>query len=94
MEKEISNDDIYLVLASDGLWDVMSNEDVAKYLMNVTCFTDIAKELCYEATILGSSDNITVLVVDLKTDEQSHCSQNNAGMSPLPSSDMNGHTSE
>ena len=67
MEKEIGPDDKYLVLASDGLWDVMSNEDVAKFLMNVSSFTDVAKELCYEATLLGSLDNITVVVVDLNS---------------------------
>ena len=93
MEKEISNDDLYLVIASDGLWDVMSNEDVAKFLMNISCFTDIAKELCYEATILGSSDNITVVVVDLKSDDRSLCSQNNSGVTPLSRPEMNGDSS-
>ena len=67
MEKVITSDDLYLVLASDGLWDVMSNEDVARFLMNVSNFSQVAKELCYEATILGSADNITVVVVDLKS---------------------------
>ena len=44
----------------------MTNEYVAKFLLNVSNFTDAAKELCYEAAILGSSDNVTVVVVDLK----------------------------
>ena len=91
MEKHISNDDMYLVLASDGLWDVMSNEDVARFMMNATNFTEVAKELCYEATILGSSDNITVVVVDLKTNEQSQSSNNTT---PLPSPTGNGNPSE
>lgn len=64
----------------------MSNEDVARYLTNVPCFTDVAKELCYEATILGSSDNVTVVVVDLKTKEQSHSTQQNVrNITPLSS---------
>ena len=74
MEKEIAPDDLYLVLASDGLWDVMSNEDVAKFLMNVSSFSEVAKELCYEAAILGSSDNITVVVVDLSSSQVSSSS--------------------
>ncbi len=45
----------------------MSNEYVSKLLMNISNFTDAAKELCYEAAILGSSDNITVVIVDLKS---------------------------
>ena len=31
--KELTEDDMYLVLASDGLWDVMSNEEVASFVM-------------------------------------------------------------
>ena len=67
MEKDITPDDLYLVLASDGLWDVMTNDAVARFMMNMSNFSEVARELCYEATILGSSDNITVVVIDLKS---------------------------
>ena len=57
------------VLASDGIWDVMQNEDVAKLVMSSSPFKDflnIGKKLCTEAIILGSTDNVTALIVDLK----------------------------
>lgn len=113
------SDDLFLVIASDGLWDVMTDADVGRfvyrrYLRVVTGagagaggkaaagsgadnasaqigaskgsaaarsvvdtppalssfsehkqFITIAKQLCEEAIILGSSDNITVQVIDL-----------------------------
>jgi len=67
--KEITDDDLYMVLASDGLWDVMTNEEVASFVVR-NCqrqeFKHIARDLCYEATLLGSTDNVTVQVVDLR----------------------------
>jgi len=30
--KTIENQDLFVILASDGLWDVMSNEDVAMFV--------------------------------------------------------------
>lgn len=67
IEKVIEPEDEYLVLASDGLWDVMENEYVAKMVVSRSKhFMEIAKTLCSEALILGSQDNVTVLVVDLK----------------------------
>ncbi len=64
----LTEDDDYLVLASDGVWDVLSNEDVAKIVRaGVTRgFLHVAKQLCGEAILSGSSDNVTALVVDLK----------------------------
>lgn len=31
--RKIDDDDCYLVLATDGLWDVMSNEEVASFVV-------------------------------------------------------------
>eukprot|EP01036_Dinobryon_divergens_P022152 gene22152-30388_t len=47
----------------------MQNEDVAKLVMSSSPFKDflnIGKKLCTEAIILGSTDNVTALIVDLK----------------------------
>lgn len=67
IEKNIEPEDEYLVLASDGLWDVMENEYVAKMVLSGSKqFLQIAKTLCTEAIILGSQDNVTALVVDIK----------------------------
>lgn len=67
-EKEITKDDEYLVLASDGLWDVLRNDEVGKLVYNAANkdFLNCAKCLCSEALIAGSTDNITALVVDLR----------------------------
>lgn len=67
--KTIDSRDEYLVLASDGLWDVMENEDVAKFIMQNAATTDyltLAKLLAQEAIRRGTTDNITVLVIDLQ----------------------------
>ena len=48
---------------------MMQNEDVAKLVMSSSPFKDflnIGKKLCTEAIILGSTDNVTALIVDLK----------------------------
>lgn len=67
IEKELNNDDEYLVLASDGIWDVLSNEQVAKFVYKKGQeFANVGKELCKEALLSGSQDNITALVIDLK----------------------------
>ena len=78
---------ILCVIASDGLWDVMSNEDVSKFVYKKYLalsgptsktankkyhkhFVYIAKQLCEEASILGSKDNITVQIIDLSLPTQ------------------------
>lgn len=67
IEKQIESEDEYLILASDGLWDVMENDDVAKLVIkNRKDFLNIGKILCTEAIIMGSTDNVTALVIDLK----------------------------
>lgn len=67
VEKQIEADDEYLVLASDGVFDVIENDDVAKIVLrNSRDFLNVAKRLCTEAIIMGSTDNVTALVIDLK----------------------------
>lgn len=68
IEKDISSEDEYLVLASDGVWDVLTNDQVAKIVGRCSSadFVNVAKDLCSEALLSGSSDNVTAVVVDLK----------------------------
>ena len=56
------------MLASDGLWDVMRNDDVARFVMSSAnrSFLDCVRDLCNEAMVLGSTDNVTALVIDLR----------------------------
>ncbi|KAK1320629.1 putative protein phosphatase 2C 8 [Acorus calamus] len=67
--------DEFLVLASDGLWDVMSNEDacavtkrcLARHTaINGAASTEAAAVLVELAMSRGSKDNISVIVVELK----------------------------
>lgn len=37
--------DEFLVLACDGIWDVMSNEDLCAYIHNRLCVTDNLQEV-------------------------------------------------
>lgn len=52
----------WVVLGSDGLWDVMSNEDAAKMARKSTSPEVAARKLATEAYLRGSEDNISVLV--------------------------------
>ena len=69
-ERELLDDeDCYLVLASDGIWDVLSNHEVSivvEQAVNSKPFVDVAKELCAQAIMLGSTDNVTALIIDLR----------------------------
>ncbi|KAI7988269.1 Protein phosphatase 2C 56 [Camellia lanceoleosa] len=75
-----SDEDECLILASDGLWDVMSNEDVGEVARRLLrrrrrCMMDdeipaaqaVADSLTEMAFGRNSSDNISVIVVDLKS---------------------------
>jgi serine/threonine protein phosphatase PrpC len=58
--------DDFIVLATDGLWDVMSSSDVVSFihaLMNSEEGDSIAAMLVEEALRRGGDDNITVIIV-------------------------------
>ena len=74
---ERTHKDEFIILASDGLWDVMTNEEACKVARNCLCGHAAAK---YPDTVHGSSgsdaggvrmlrgstDDISVVVVELK----------------------------
>ena len=68
MQRELTKDDDYIVIASDGLWDVLKNKDVCDL-----CYSPfaqgspqaIAEELVQSALMRGSMDNVTCVVVKL-----------------------------
>ena len=82
VEKSMTDDDMFLVIASDGLWDVMSNDDCAKFVSRNKDFKDVARALCYEAMLQGSTDNVTALVIDLKLGARSISTGGNGSGSP------------
>jgi serine/threonine protein phosphatase PrpC len=64
----LTPEDLFLVLACDGLFDVMSYQEIMDYILEKEKegMNEIAKGLIDLAYERGSSDNITVLVVDLR----------------------------
>ncbi|PRQ25535.1 putative protein kinase TKL-Pl-3 family [Rosa chinensis] len=66
-ETILSAEDEYLVMASDGLWDVMSNAEVISIIKDTVKEPGMcSKRLATEAAERGSKDNITVIVVFLR----------------------------
>ena len=59
----------YVVLACDGVWDVMSNEEVAAFVCQRAGTTDrldaTAAELLDNCLERGSADNMTIYIVKL-----------------------------
>lgn len=61
-EEEIDGVD-FIIIASDGLWNVISNKDAVSIVQNITDAEVASRELIKEAYARGSSDNITCVVV-------------------------------
>ncbi|XP_061341987.1 protein kinase and PP2C-like domain-containing protein isoform X2 [Gastrolobium bilobum] len=66
-ESTLCAEDEFLVMASDGLWDVISSMDVINIIKNTVKEPGMcSKRLATEAVERGSKDNITVIVVFLR----------------------------
>lgn len=69
-ERELTPNDRFIILACDGVWDVMGNQAAVEFVYqkliieNLSCHS-AAAELAEEAYRLGSTDNISVVVVQL-----------------------------
>lgn len=75
-----SVDDEYLLLATDGLWDVLTNEEAYRIIRHTVaasqaqgmereeCIQNSANRLTRVALDRGSRDNITVVLLDLQSD--------------------------
>lgn len=73
---EIGDDDVGLILACDGLWDVLRDEDAADVVRRSTTAASAAVQLKSYAFALGSKDNISVVVVKF------HAEAEDCGMGP------------
>eukprot|EP00268_Persea_americana_P058947 TRINITY_DN7176_c0_g1_i1.p1 TRINITY_DN7176_c0_g1~~TRINITY_DN7176_c0_g1_i1.p1 ORF type:complete len:325 (-),score=89.50 TRINITY_DN7176_c0_g1_i1:492-1466(-) len=62
-EEVIDNSLEFLILASDGLWDVVTNEEAVSMIKSIEDPEEAAKRLMQEAYQRGSADNITCVVV-------------------------------
>ena len=63
-KKLIDHNTNYCVLASDGVWDVLSPDEVAK-ITQTHKIDEMAKEIVETAMDRGSEDNISCIVVEL-----------------------------
>ena len=58
----------FIVLACDGLWDVLDNEQVAKFISenySNTSLKDMAGQLVDQAFQLGTMDNISIYIINI-----------------------------
>ncbi|KAH9957912.1 protein serine/threonine phosphatase 2C [Russula dissimulans] len=65
-ETELSEDDEILILACDGIWDVLEDETACQLVRGIADPQEAAKLLVQEATHRYTNDNITVMVIRLK----------------------------
>ena len=66
--QERSESDAFLVLACDGVWDVMSNADVGDFLLartsdGIEALDELAESLIQECLARGSRDNMSAIIV-------------------------------
>ncbi|MFS7980493.1 putative protein-serine/threonine phosphatase [Helianthus anomalus] len=59
----IDDDTEFIILASDGVWKVMSNQEAVDCIKNVKDAKAAAKRLTEEALAKKSSDDISCIVV-------------------------------
>jgi protein phosphatase 1L len=62
-EEKVDSSLEFLILASDGLWDVVTNEEAVAMVKPIIDSELAAKKLLQEASQRGSADNITCVVV-------------------------------
>jgi serine/threonine protein phosphatase PrpC len=58
-------DGMWLILACDGVWDVMRDQEAAAILMEIKKPVEAAKAIRDEALNRGSSDNVSCMIIDL-----------------------------
>ncbi|CAN6653970.1 protein phosphatase 2C homolog 1 [Trichomonascus vanleenenianus] len=66
LETHLSDpEDEFLIIACDGLWDVCGDQDAVNFVRTFNEPSKAAKSLVKHALRLGSTDNVTCLVVQL-----------------------------
>lgn len=64
--KVLNQDDLLLILACDGLFDVMANQEVAELARSARDPERVVQDLKHEAMdVRMTSDNLTVICLDL-----------------------------
>ncbi|XP_019176596.1 PREDICTED: probable protein phosphatase 2C 59 [Ipomoea nil] len=68
-EEKVDSSLEFLILASDGLWDVVTNEEAVSMVKPIPEPEEAAKRLMQEAYQRGSADNITIIIVRFLANE-------------------------
>lgn len=64
VQEEVLNfDDEFLILASDGIWDVLTNQDAVTLVKDIASPEEAATKLTREAIVRGSADNVSAVIV-------------------------------
>lgn len=64
--EDITEDTDYLILASDGIWKVLSNQEAVDSIKNTKCPQTAAKQLTEAALTRKSTDDISCVVVKFR----------------------------
>jgi len=64
-ETVLEEGDTHLILACDGVWDVISDQDSVDFILKYEKCQDAAKNLLIHSIKSGSTDNISVMVIRL-----------------------------
>ncbi|KAJ3441669.1 hypothetical protein M0812_13682 [Anaeramoeba flamelloides] len=62
---ELNEEDKFIILACDGVWDVMEDQDVVDLVKDMKHSQEMAKKILMTALDKGSTDNISVIVIIL-----------------------------
>eukprot|EP00882_Tetradesmus_deserticola_P005575 GHRQ01005870.1.p2 GENE.GHRQ01005870.1~~GHRQ01005870.1.p2 ORF type:complete len:124 (+),score=44.00 GHRQ01005870.1:1198-1569(+) len=65
-DEQLTSEDDCLILASDGLWDVVSNQDAVAIVKDIAEADKAARRLVDEAYQRGSNDNISCVVLKFR----------------------------
>ena len=61
----LNDSDKFIVLCSDGIWDVVNEEDIFYLTLNIEQSEPMAKEILKLAIENGSTDNMSCIVIKL-----------------------------
>ena len=62
---ELTSEDLYLIIATDGVWDVLSDDDIVKLTQINSNSLGICKNIVIESLNRESEDNISCFVISL-----------------------------
>lgn len=68
--KAVRKDGMYMILACDGVWDVMKDQEAADMVLAIGNCLEAAKAIKDEALSRGSTDNVSCVVVNLTPKER------------------------